>query len=109
MGSIAGWWDEVRYELRVIVENDFAELVDGWVADARAQRQADAPGGERVGDGAGVGHPAREPVELGHDERVAGANGCPAAPRFVALNYGTGAALPRVIIPPGLGIVGRQR
>ena len=23
MGAIAGWWDEIRYELRVIVENGF--------------------------------------------------------------------------------------
>ena len=29
MGSVAGWWDEIRYELRVIVENGFTELVDG--------------------------------------------------------------------------------
>ena len=36
MGSIAGWWDEIRYELRVIVENGFAELVDGWVETLRS-------------------------------------------------------------------------
>ncbi len=36
MGSIAGWWDEIRYELRVIVENGFAELVDGWVDTLRS-------------------------------------------------------------------------
>ena len=35
MGAIAGWWDEIRYELRVIVENGFAELVDGWVETDR--------------------------------------------------------------------------
>lgn len=36
MGSVAGWWDEIRYELRVIVENGFAELVDGWVETLRS-------------------------------------------------------------------------
>ena len=36
MGSIAGWWDEIRYELRVLVENGFAELVDGWVETLRS-------------------------------------------------------------------------
>jgi type I restriction enzyme M protein len=36
MGSIAGWWDEIRFELRVIVENGFAELVDGWVETLRS-------------------------------------------------------------------------
>ena len=36
MGSIAGWWDEIRYELRVIVENGFPELVDGWVETLRS-------------------------------------------------------------------------
>jgi len=36
MGAIAGWWDEIRYELRVIVENGFAELVDGWVETLRS-------------------------------------------------------------------------
>ena len=36
MGSIAGWWDEIRYELRVIVENGFAELVDGWIETLRS-------------------------------------------------------------------------
>lgn len=36
MGSIAGWWDEIRYELRVIVENGFGELVDGWVETLRS-------------------------------------------------------------------------
>lgn len=36
MGAIAGWWGEIRYELRVIVENGFAELVDGWVETLRS-------------------------------------------------------------------------
>lgn len=36
MGAIAGWWDEIRYELRVIAENGFAELVDGWVETLRS-------------------------------------------------------------------------
>lgn len=36
MGAIAGWWDQIRYELRVIVENGFAELVDGWVETLRS-------------------------------------------------------------------------
>ncbi|MCH2220463.1 MAG: hypothetical protein MK097_09095, partial [Dechloromonas sp.] len=36
MGAIAGWWDEIRYELSVIVENGFAELVDGWVETLRS-------------------------------------------------------------------------
>ena len=36
MGSIAGWWDEIRYELRVIVENGYSELVDGWVETLRS-------------------------------------------------------------------------
>ena len=41
MGAIAGWWDEIRYELRVIVENDFAELVDGWVETLRSALEDD--------------------------------------------------------------------
>ena len=41
MGSIAGWWDEIRYELRVIVENGFAELVDGWVETLRSALEDD--------------------------------------------------------------------
>ena len=36
MGSIAGWWDEIRYELRVIIENGFPELIDGWVETLRS-------------------------------------------------------------------------
>lgn len=36
MGSIAGWWDAIRYELRVIIENGFAELVNGWVETLRS-------------------------------------------------------------------------
>lgn len=36
MGAIAGWWDEIRNELRVIVENGFAELVDGWIDTLRS-------------------------------------------------------------------------
>jgi type I restriction enzyme M protein len=42
MGAIAGWWDEIRYELRVIVENGFAELVDGWVETLRSALEDDA-------------------------------------------------------------------
>jgi type I restriction enzyme M protein len=41
MGSIAGWWDEIRYELRVIVENGFPELVDGWVETLRSALEDD--------------------------------------------------------------------
>ena len=41
MGSIAGWWDEIRYELRVIVENGFPELVDGWVETLRSALEED--------------------------------------------------------------------
>jgi type I restriction enzyme M protein len=41
MGSIAGWWDEIRYELRVIVENGFTELVDGWVETLRSALEDD--------------------------------------------------------------------
>jgi type I restriction enzyme M protein len=41
MGAIAGWWDEIRYELRVIVENGFAELVDGWVETLRSALEDD--------------------------------------------------------------------
>ena len=42
MGAIAGWWDEIRYELRVIVENGFAELVGGWVETLRSALDEDA-------------------------------------------------------------------
>ena len=41
MGSIAGWWDDIRYELRVIVENGFAELVGGWVETLRSALEDD--------------------------------------------------------------------
>ncbi len=41
MGAIAGWWDQIRYELRVIVENGFAELVDGWVETLRSALEDD--------------------------------------------------------------------
>ena len=41
MGGIAGWWDEIRYELRVIVEHGFAELVDGWVETLRSALEDD--------------------------------------------------------------------
>lgn len=41
MGSMAGWWDEIRYELRVIVENGFAELVEGWVETLRSALEDD--------------------------------------------------------------------
>ena len=41
MGAIAGWWDEIRYELRVIVQNGFAELVDGWVETLRSALEDD--------------------------------------------------------------------
>ena len=41
MGSIAGWWDAIRYELRVIVENGFPELVDGWVETLRSALDED--------------------------------------------------------------------
>lgn len=41
MGAIAGWWDEIRYELRVIIENGFAELVDGWVETLRSALEDD--------------------------------------------------------------------
>ena len=42
MGAIAGWWDHIRYELRVIVENGFAELVDGWVETLCSALEDDA-------------------------------------------------------------------
>lgn len=41
-GAIAGWWDEIRYELRVIAENGFGELVDGWVETLRAALEEEA-------------------------------------------------------------------
>lgn len=41
MGAIAGWWDQIRYELRVIVENGFPELVDGWVETLRSALEDD--------------------------------------------------------------------
>lgn len=41
MGAIAGWWDDIRYELRVIVENGYAELVDGWVETLRSALEDD--------------------------------------------------------------------
>lgn len=30
-GVIASWWDEVKYELRILSESDFGGLVDSWV------------------------------------------------------------------------------
>jgi hypothetical protein len=39
----------------------------------RAERELHLPGGELVGDRARVGQRPRQPIELGHHERVAGA------------------------------------
>ena len=50
MGAIAGWWDQIRYELRVIVENDFAELVDGWVETLRSALEDDEADDDEDGD-----------------------------------------------------------
>ena len=50
MGSVAGWWDEIRYELRVIVENGFAELVDGWVETLRSALEDDDAEDDDDGD-----------------------------------------------------------
>lgn len=50
MGAIAGWWDEIRYELRVIVENGFAELVDGWVETLRSALEDDDADDEEDND-----------------------------------------------------------
>ena len=41
MGAVAGWWDDIHYELRVIVENGFADLVDGWVETLRSALEDD--------------------------------------------------------------------
>ena len=39
MGAVAGWWEDIHYELRVIVENGFAiwSMV-GWRVCARRWR-----------------------------------------------------------------------
>ena len=47
----------------------------GRVIDARSERELDAAGHECVSDGAGVRDRSGQPVELGHDEVVAGAHG----------------------------------
>jgi hypothetical protein len=47
----------------------------GGVVDAPAEGQADAAGDQCVADVAGVRDRAGEPVELGHDQSVAGAHG----------------------------------
>jgi hypothetical protein len=47
----------------------------GGVIDAPAEGQADAAGDQCVADVAGVRDRAGEPVELGHDQSVAGAHG----------------------------------
>ena len=50
MGAIAGWWEDIRYELRVIVENGFAELVDGWVETLRSALEDEDANGDEDGD-----------------------------------------------------------
>jgi len=50
MGAIAGWWDEIRYELRAIVENGFAELVDGWVETLRSALEDEDADDDEDGD-----------------------------------------------------------
>ena len=45
--------------------------MSGWT-----QGQLDLPSQELIGDLAGVGNRSGQPVELGHDERVTGAQGC---------------------------------
>ena len=45
--------------------------MSGW-----AQGQLDLASQELIGDLTGVGNRSGQPVELGHDERVAGAHGC---------------------------------
>jgi len=47
--------------------------IDG-IIDARSQRELNAARNKGVGDGPGVRHRARQPVELWHDKRVAGAD-----------------------------------
>ena len=69
--------DQVGFELGEggeDVEEHFAHGVGG-IIDARSQSQPDATFDQSVGDGAGIGNRARQPVELRHDERVAGAGG----------------------------------
>lgn len=46
MGAVAGWWDDIRYELRVVAENGFPELVDGWVETLRSALEDDDDEGE---------------------------------------------------------------
>ena len=45
------------------------------VVDGRPQLEPPAARGEVVADGAGVGYRPREPIQLGHDERAAAADG----------------------------------
>ena len=56
------------------VEEHLAEGVGG-VVDGAAEGELDAAGDQGVADMAGVGDGAGEPVELGHDEGVAGTDG----------------------------------
>ena len=50
MGAVAGWWDDINYELRVIVENGFADLVDGWVESLRSALEDDGADEDEDGD-----------------------------------------------------------
>ena len=50
MGAVAGWWDDIHYELRVIVENGFADLVDGWVETLRSALEDDNANDDEDGD-----------------------------------------------------------
>jgi hypothetical protein len=56
------------------VEEHLAEGV-GWVIDGAAEGELDTAADKGVADVAGVGDGAREAVELGHDEGVAGTDG----------------------------------
>ena len=56
------------------VEEHLAEGIGG-VVDGAAEGELDAAGDEGVADVAGVGDGAGEPVELGHDQGVAGPDG----------------------------------
>ena len=69
--------DQVGLELSHHGQNVEQQSTDGvgGVVDRPAQREADLPGGEFVGDGAGVGQGPGQAAELGDHQGVTGRAG----------------------------------
>ncbi|OFU59712.1 hypothetical protein HMPREF3121_00620 [Corynebacterium sp. HMSC11E11] len=69
--------NEIRFEFRNHGQRRERELADriGGIVDGTAEAQGDFAAGEFGGDGGGVGDGAGKPIELCHDESVAGTTG----------------------------------